>query len=104
MRQDTENLNAQLERAFYGQRLPAWGIHNQTTIVLLATLAENAWTRHLWHHQTTRAPARRHHPAPKPPNQRRSSCNGTGNPAQASEPPPTGASRSGFHDRPLIGR
>ncbi len=28
MRQDTENLNAQLERAFYGQRLPAWGVHN----------------------------------------------------------------------------
>ena len=36
MRQDTESLNAQLERAFYGQRLPAWGVHNQTAVVLLA--------------------------------------------------------------------
>ena len=43
MRQDTESLNAQLERAFYGQRLPAWGVGNQTVIVLCAALAENAW-------------------------------------------------------------
>ena len=49
MRQDTESLNAQLERAFYGQRLPAWGVHNQTTIVLLAALAENSWARHVWY-------------------------------------------------------
>ena len=49
MRQDTESLNAQLERAFYGQRLPAWGVHNQTTVVLLATLAENAWARQVWY-------------------------------------------------------
>ncbi len=49
MRQDTESLNAQLERAFYGQRLPAWGVHNQTTVVLLATLAENAWVRQVWY-------------------------------------------------------
>ncbi len=54
MRQDTESLNAQLERAFYGQRLPAWGVHNQTTVVLLATLAENAWARHTWHAYTRR--------------------------------------------------
>lgn len=47
MRQDTESLNAQLERAFYGQRLPAWGVHNQTTIVLMAALAE-AWARQVW--------------------------------------------------------
>lgn len=45
MRQDTESLNAQLERAFYGQRLPAWGVHNQTVVVLCAALAENAWAR-----------------------------------------------------------
>lgn len=45
MRQDTESLNAQLERAFYGQRIPAWGVHNQTVVVLLAALAENAWAR-----------------------------------------------------------
>jgi hypothetical protein len=49
MRQDTESLNAQLERAFYGQRLPAWGVHNQTAIVLLAALADNAWARHVWY-------------------------------------------------------
>ena len=54
MRQDTESLNAQLERAFYGQRLPAWGAHNQTTIVLLAALAENAWARHVWFDQLHR--------------------------------------------------
>ena len=48
MRQDTESLNAQLDRAFYGRRLPAWGLHNQTTVVLLAALAENAWARHIW--------------------------------------------------------
>jgi hypothetical protein len=48
MLQDTESLNAQLERAFYGQRLPAWGVHNQTTVVLLAALADNAWARHVW--------------------------------------------------------
>ncbi len=45
MRQDTESLNAQFERAFNGQRLPAWGVHNQTVIVLLAAQAENSWAR-----------------------------------------------------------
>ena len=48
MRQDTESLNAQLERAFYGQRLPAWGVHNQTVVVLMAAFAENAWARAVW--------------------------------------------------------
>jgi hypothetical protein len=48
MRQDTESLNAQLDRAFYGRCLPAWGTHNQTTVVLLAAIAENAWARHTW--------------------------------------------------------
>ncbi len=42
MRQDTKSLNAQLERAFYGQRLPAWSVHNQTTVILLVAVAENA--------------------------------------------------------------
>ena len=59
MRQDTESLNAQLERAFYGQRLPAWGVHNQTTVVLLATLAENAWARCVWYDE---ADHQRQHP------------------------------------------
>ena len=53
MRQDTESLNAQLERAFYGQRLPAWGVHNQTTIVVMAALAENAWARHVWYDEVS---------------------------------------------------
>jgi len=48
MRQDTESLNAQFERAFYGQRLPAWGVHNQTVVVLLAAQAENSWARQVW--------------------------------------------------------
>lgn len=60
MRQDTESLNAQLERAFYGQRLPAWGVHNQTGIVLLAAVAENAWARQVWYdearHQANHPP------------------------------------------------
>lgn len=55
MRQDTESLNAQLERAFYGQRIPAWGVHNQTVIVLLAAIAENAWARQVALDQQPRA-------------------------------------------------
>jgi hypothetical protein len=42
MRADTESLNAQFERAFHNRRLPAWGLHNQTVIVLMAALAQNA--------------------------------------------------------------
>jgi hypothetical protein len=48
MRADTESLNAQFERAFYNRRLPAWELHNQTVIVLMAALAQNAWARHTW--------------------------------------------------------
>lgn len=33
MRGDVESHNAKVERAFYGQRLPAWGIRNQTRIM-----------------------------------------------------------------------
>ncbi|MDQ6934632.1 MAG: hypothetical protein M3130_05015, partial [Actinomycetota bacterium] len=54
MRQDSESLNNQLERAFYGRRLPAWGVHNQTSIVLLAAVAENAWARHVFHTEAHR--------------------------------------------------
>jgi hypothetical protein len=61
MRQDTESLNAQWERAFYGQRLPASGVHNQTTIVLLAALAENAWALRTWRDEVDRQSA--HPPA-----------------------------------------
>lgn len=56
MRQDTESLNAQLERAFYGQRLPAWGVANQTLVVILAAIAENAWARHVWLRHVDAAP------------------------------------------------
>lgn len=59
MRQDTETLNAQLERAFYGQRLPAWGVHNQTAVDLLATLADNARALKGWRDE---AEHRQHHP------------------------------------------
>lgn len=48
MRADTESLNAQFERAFSNRRLPAWGLHNQTVIVLMAAFAQNAWARHTW--------------------------------------------------------
>lgn len=34
--------------AFCNRRLPAWGLHNQTVIVLMAALAQNAWARHTW--------------------------------------------------------
>ncbi len=64
MRQDTESLNAQLDRAFYGRRLPAWGVHNQTTVVLLAALAENAWARHVCNEAAPR------HRGGQPPPQR----------------------------------
>lgn len=47
MRADTESLNAHFERAFYNRRLSA-GLHNQTVIVLMAALAQNAWARHTW--------------------------------------------------------
>jgi hypothetical protein len=57
MRQDTESLNAQLERAFYGQRLPAWGVHNQTAVVLLAAFAENSWARAVWTDELNRQAA-----------------------------------------------
>ena len=54
MCQDAESLNAQLERAFLGQRLPAWGVHNQTVVVLLAGMAENAWARRAWREELVR--------------------------------------------------
>jgi hypothetical protein len=57
MRADTESLNAQFQRAFYNRRLPAWGLHNQTVIVLMAALAQNAWARHTWQRAIDR-----HHP------------------------------------------
>ena len=44
----TNSVNAQLKRTFCGQRLPAWGVHNQTTVVLLAAAAEDAWARQVW--------------------------------------------------------
>lgn len=40
MRTDTESLNAQFERTFHNRWLPAWGLHNQTAIVLMAALAQ----------------------------------------------------------------
>ncbi len=59
MRQDTESLNAELEGAFHGQRLPARGVHNQTAVVLLAALADNAWALQVWRDE---AEQQQHHP------------------------------------------
>ncbi len=60
MRADTESLNAQLEFAFHKQRLPAWGVHRQTIVILLAAMAQNAWALHVWQ----RAITRQHAPPP----------------------------------------
>ncbi len=48
MRADNESLNAHLERAFTTGACPAWGLHNQTVMVPLATPAQNAWARLTW--------------------------------------------------------
>jgi hypothetical protein len=47
-RSDSESLNAQLEYGWHKQRIPAWGEPNQTSLVLLACLGQNAWARHAW--------------------------------------------------------
>jgi hypothetical protein len=54
MRVDTESLNAKFERAFYNRRLPVWGLHNQTVVVLMAALAQNAWARPAWQREIDR--------------------------------------------------
>jgi len=59
MRADTESLNATLEQAFHKQRLPAWGLHNQTVVVLMAVIAQNSWARHVWNRELDRQ-----HPPP----------------------------------------
>ena len=48
MRADAESLNAQLEHDFHKNRLPAWGLANQTLAVLLACVTHNAWARWVW--------------------------------------------------------
>jgi len=48
MRADTESLHAQLEYIFHKQRLPAWGVHRQTLVILFAAMAQNTWARHVW--------------------------------------------------------
>ncbi len=48
MRQDAESLNAQLEHKFHRNRLPAWGLHRQTLVVLGVVLAQNVWALHVW--------------------------------------------------------
>ena len=47
-RSDSESLNAQLEYDWHKQRIPAWGEPNQTSLVLLALMGQNAWARHAW--------------------------------------------------------
>lgn len=60
MRADTESLNKQFERAFYNRRLPGWGLHNQTAIVLMVAIAQNAWARHTWQQEIDRQQAPPH--------------------------------------------
>ena len=57
MRADTESLNAELERAFHKNRLPAWGQDNQTLAVLLACMSQNSWARWVWHRELARQQA-----------------------------------------------
>jgi hypothetical protein len=47
-RNDIESMNSQLEHGFHKQRLPAWGEPNQTCVVLLALVGQNAFARHAW--------------------------------------------------------
>lgn len=47
-RNDIESLNNQLEHGFHKQRIPAWGEPNQTCVLLLALLGQNAYARQAW--------------------------------------------------------
>lgn len=47
-RNDIESLNNQLEHGFHKQRIPAWGEPNQTCVLLLALLGQNAFARQAW--------------------------------------------------------
>jgi hypothetical protein len=49
MRPDVESNNNRIERAWYGQRIPAWGIHNQTLVMLGFALATAAKARTVYH-------------------------------------------------------
>lgn len=57
MRADTESLHATLEHVFHKQRLPAWGVHRQTQVILGAVMAQNAWARHVWLRELARQQA-----------------------------------------------
>lgn len=45
MRGDVESNNARIEVAWYGQRMPAWGVHNQSIVMFGWTLYSAAKTR-----------------------------------------------------------
>ena len=45
MRGDVESNNARIEVAWHGQRMPAWGVHNQSIVMLGWTLYSAAKTR-----------------------------------------------------------
>jgi hypothetical protein len=49
MRPDVESNNNQIERAWYGQRIPAWGVHNQSLIMLGFALATAAKARTVYY-------------------------------------------------------
>jgi hypothetical protein len=50
----THNSNAPSTASAY-----AWGVHNQTAVVPLATLADNAWALKVWRDE---AEHQQHHP------------------------------------------
>lgn len=62
MRPDVESLNAQLERAFHKERIPALGIANKSMVLMFTGFAQNAWARHAWlsevGHQAASPPGR----------------------------------------------
>jgi hypothetical protein len=57
MRADTESLHAQLEFQLHKQRLPAWGAHRQTLVIMFAAMAHNAWCLATWQREVDRQQA-----------------------------------------------
>jgi hypothetical protein len=48
MHADAESLNAEIEHAYYKQRIPAWGWENKLVVLTLTGLMHNARARHVW--------------------------------------------------------
>lgn len=50
MRPDVESDNNKIERTWYGQRMPAWGKHNQQLIMLSFALLAAVTSRRTYQH------------------------------------------------------